>query len=71
MNIKNYFPKQEFKEYRNYNGDIVRIPKKKLQLIKIKKQDNEEYIINKVVERDNDRINNYAANNIPFASHFI
>ena len=71
MNIKNYFPKQEFKEYRNSNGDIVRIPKKKLPLKKIKKQDNEEYIINKVVERDNDKINNYAANNIPFASHFI
>ena len=37
INIKNYFPKEEFIEYRNANGDMVKIPKKKLPLKKKKK----------------------------------
>ena len=36
MNIKNYFPKQEYLEYKNANGDMVKIPKKKLPLKKKK-----------------------------------
>ena len=29
INIKNMFPKTEYQEYRNVNGDMVRIPKKR------------------------------------------
>ena len=32
INIKNMFPKTEYEEYRNANGDIVKIPKKKIPL---------------------------------------
>ena len=36
VNIANYFPKTEFKEYRNFNGDWVKIPVKKIPLKKKK-----------------------------------
>ena len=36
VNIANYFPKAEFKEYRNFNGDWVKIPVKKIPLKKKK-----------------------------------
>ena len=71
INIKNYFPKEEFIEYRNANGDMVKIPKKKLPLKKKKKIENEEYIVNKTVDRDNNKANIYAADSVPLASHFI
>ena len=71
INIKNYFPKEEFIEYRNANGDMVKIPKKKLPLKKKKKIDNEEYIVNKTVDRDNNKANIFAAETVPLASHFI
>ena len=71
INIKNYFPKEEFIEYRNANGDMVKIPKKKLPLKKKKKVENEEYIVNKTVDRDKIKANIYAADNVPLASHFI
>ena len=32
VNIANYFPKTEYKEYRNCNGDWVKIPVKKIPL---------------------------------------
>ena len=34
VNIANYFPKTEYKEYRNCNGDWVKIPVKKIPLKK-------------------------------------
>ena len=34
VNIANYFPKTEYKEYRNSNGDWVKIPVKKIPLKK-------------------------------------
>ena len=56
VNIANYFPKTEYKEYRNCNGDMVRIPVKKIPLKKKKVEEtDEEHIVNKVV--DNNRIN--------------
>ena len=36
INIKKMFPKAEYQEYRNANGDMVKIPKKKLPLKKKK-----------------------------------
>ena len=51
MNIKNMFPKTEYHEYRNANGDIVKVPKKKLPLKK-KKQLNEN-VINKINKEHN------------------
>ena len=72
MNVKNYFPKTEYIEYRNCNGDMVKVPKQKLPLKKKKKElDDEEYIVNKTVDRDRTKINFFAADNIPLASNFI
>ena len=73
MNIKKYFPKTEYIEYRNVNGDIVKIPKKKLPLKKKPKVeiDNEQHIVNKTVDRENPKLQYMAADNIPFASPFI
>ena len=34
VNIANYFPKTEYKEYRNCNGDWVKVPVKKIPLKK-------------------------------------
>ena len=34
VNIANYFPKTEYKEYRNFNGDWVKIPVKKIPIKK-------------------------------------
>ena len=50
---------------------MVKIPKKKLPLKKKKKIENEEYIVNKTVDRDNNKANIYAADSVPLASHFI
>ena len=72
VNVKNYFPKIEYLEYRNANGDMVKIPKKKLPLKKKKLEiDDEQHIVNKTVERDRLKMNVYAADNVPYASAFI
>ena len=72
INIKNYFPKTEYIEYRNSNGDMVKIPKKKIPLKKKPNEPtNEQHIVNKTVDRDNPKYQMYAADNVPFASHFI
>ena len=72
VNVKNYFPKIEYLEYRNANGDMVKIPKKKLPLKKKKLEiDDEQHIVNKTVERDRVKMNVYAADNVPYASAFI
>ena len=73
MNIKNYFPKPEYIEYKNANGDIVKIPKKKIPLKKKPKveEDEEQYIVNKMVSREDKKMYVYAADNVPYASHFF
>ena len=73
VNIKNYFPKTEYTEYRNANGDMVKIPKKKLPLKKNPNSalENEQYIVNKTVDRENPKIRYMAADNVPYASPFI
>ena len=55
VNIANYFPKTEYKEYRNCNGDWVKIPIKKIPLKKKKVEEtDEEHIINRAI--DNNKI---------------
>ena len=72
VNIKNYFPKTEYIEYRNCNGDMVKIPIKKLSLRKKRLElTKDQYIINKTLDRVNQNIQINAANNVPFASLFI
>ena len=57
IKLKKIFPKQEFKEFRNANGDLVKIPVKKIPLKKKKElNNNTKMIISK--EKDKD-INNY------------
>ena len=51
FNIKNIFPKTEYIEYRNFNGDMVKIPKKKLPLKKKKINEN----VNNMVNQDKDK----------------
>ena len=51
INIKNIFLKTEYQEYRNANGDIVKIPKKKIPLKKKKQPDNK--ILNKISNEQN------------------
>ena len=51
INIKNMFPKTEYQEFRNANGDIVKIPKKKIPLKK-KKQLNDK-VLNKISMEQN------------------
>ena len=51
INIKNIFPKTEYQEYRNANGDIVKIPKMKMPLKKKKQPNNK--ILNKISNEQN------------------
>ena len=73
INIKNYFPKTQYKEYRNINGDMVKVPIKKLPLKKKPKVEltDEQYIVNKIVDKNNNQLNYYAADNVPYYSNFI
>ena len=73
INIKNYFPKTQYKEYRNINGDIVKVPIKKIPLKKKPKVEltDEQYIVNKIVDKNNNQLNFYAADNVPYYSNFI
>ena len=70
---KLYFPKAEYIEYKNANGDIVKIAKKKIPLKKKPKteEDDEQHIENKMVDREDKKIYSYAVDNVPFASHFF
>ena len=56
-NIKNIFPKTEYEEYRNANGDIVKIPKKKIPLKK-KKQINDN-VNNRISQEQNKVVSTY------------
>ena len=62
-----------FKEYRNINGDMVKIPIKKLPLKNKPKVElnEEEQIVNKLVERNNSEIKYYAAHSVPYYNQFI
>ena len=72
IDVRNYFPKTEYLEYRNANGDMVKVPKKKLPLKKKKQEENEEdHIVNRTVDRDRDKASMHAADNVPLASHFF
>ena len=65
VNIANYFPKPEFKEYRNANGDWVKIPVKKIPLKKKKVEETEEeHIINKTYDRDKGDLTNITGDRI-------
>ena len=55
--IKNMIPKTEYHEYRNANGDIVKIPKKKIPLKKKKYMNNN--VNNRVSQEQNKIISNY------------
>ena len=55
INFKNMFAKAEFKEFRNANGDIVRIPVKKIPLKK-KKEVHE--ITKNIISKEQNRIIN-------------
>ncbi len=57
IKLKKIFPKQEFKEFRNANGDFVKIPVKKIPLKKKKELNNNSKMIISS-EKDKD-INNY------------
>ena len=57
INLKNMFSKTEYEEIRNANGDIVKIPKKKLPLKKKKKLTEKQ--INKINEEQNKVITTY------------
>ena len=57
INFKNMFAKTEFKELRNANGDIVRIPVKKIPLKK--KKGINENVKNMISKEKNKDINDY------------
>ena len=57
INFKNMFPKAEYIEYRTANGDIVKIPKKKIPLKKKKKINKD--VNSKIREKENKVVNAY------------
>ena len=72
INIANYFPKTEYKEYRNANGDWVKIPVKKIPLKKKinKEETEEEHIINKTVDRDRGQLAYLTGDRIPIPNFY-
>ena len=66
VNVANYFPKTEYREYRNANGDWVKIPVKKIPLKNKKiKETEEEHIVNKTVDRDQEKLSFMTIDKIP------
>ena len=66
VNVANYFPKAEFKEYRNANGDWVKIPVKKIPLKKKKVElTDEEYIVSKTLDRERGNLSLLTGEKIP------
>ena len=57
IKFKNMFAKAEFKEFRNANGDIVKIPVKKIPLKK--KKENNIKLANKVSHEQNKIVSTY------------
>ena len=71
VNIANYFPKTEFKEYRNANGDWVKIPVKKIPLKKKKVEETEEeHIVTKTYDRDKGNLANITGDRIPIPNFY-
>ena len=70
MNIKNYFPKQEYIEYKNANGLIMKIPKKKLPLKKKPNIDPNVKRDNNDVRRSSNKMINYASENTIFGAYY-
>ena len=71
VNIANYFPKTEFKEYRNANGDWVKIPVKKIPLKKKKVEETEEeHIVNKTYDRDRGNLANITGDRVPIPNFY-
>ena len=71
VNIANYFPKTEFKEYRNANGDWVKIPMKKIPLKKKKVEETEEeHIVTKTYDRDKGNLANITGDRIPIPNFY-
>ena len=66
VNIANYFPKTEYKEYRNCNGDWVKIPIKKIPLKKKKVEEtDEEHIINRAMDKNKIDVADLTGDRIP------
>ena len=66
VNIANYFPKTEYKEYRNCNGDWVKIPIKKIPLKKKKVEEtDEEHIINRTIDKNKIDVADLTGDRIP------
>ena len=66
VNVANYFPKTEYKEYRNCNGDWVKIPIKKIPLKKKKiEETDEEHMINKAFDRNKIDVADLTGDRIP------
>ena len=66
VNIANYFPKTEYKEYRNCNGDWVKIPIKKIPLKKKKVEEtDEEHIINRAIDKNKIDVADLTGDRIP------
>ena len=66
VNIANYFPKTEFKEYRNCNGDWVKVPIKKIPLKKKKVEEtDEEHIINRTIDKNKIEVADLTGDRIP------
>ena len=66
VNIANYFPKTEYKEYRNCNGDWVKIPIKKIPLKKKKVEEtDEEHIINRFIDKNKIDVADLTGDRIP------
>ena len=66
VNIANYFPKTEYKEYRNCNGDWVKVPIKKIPLKKKKVvETDEEHIINRAIDRNKIEVADLTGDRIP------
>ena len=70
MNIKNYFPKQEYIEYKNANGIIMKIPKKKLPLKKQPNINPDTKKENEDVQKNRNKVINYASGNTIFGGYY-
>ena len=70
MNIKNYFPKQEYIEYKNANGIIMKIPKKKIPLKKKPNIDPNVEREENIVKKNSNNAVNYASGNTIYGGFY-
>ena len=71
INFKNMFPKAEYIEYKNANGDIVKIPKKKIPLKKKKKINKGKEVNNKIPQEGNKVVNAYNYDSVATGYYLI